>query len=137
MKNHAPFPSSISFARRRFVILDHSIKDTKFIVKIYYDKKEFGHLISEFIGGMIRAIKQNKELNGAGWNNATVFVDENEVSEYFECCAFLTVQSHLKKARKKMSSAIECVFQEFKDQCNIEHALINKFVGPKEFKISA
>ena len=35
-----------------------------------------------------------------------------------------------------MSSTIECVFRELKDQCLIENALINKFVGPKEFKIS-
>ena len=35
-----------------------------------------------------------------------------------------------------MSSAIECVFREFKDECRIENALVNKFVGPKEFKIS-
>ena len=35
-----------------------------------------------------------------------------------------------------MSSSIECVYEEFKEKCNIEHALINKFAGPKEFKIS-
>ena len=35
-----------------------------------------------------------------------------------------------------MSSAIECVFREFKDECQIENALVNKFVGSKEFKIS-
>ena len=35
-----------------------------------------------------------------------------------------------------MSSAIECVFREFKGECLIENALISKFVGPKEFKIS-
>lgn len=35
-----------------------------------------------------------------------------------------------------MSSAIECVYREFKENCQIEHVLINKFVGPKEFKIS-
>ena len=35
-----------------------------------------------------------------------------------------------------MSSAIECVFREFKEQCRIKNALFNKFIGPKEFKIS-
>ena len=35
-----------------------------------------------------------------------------------------------------MSSAIECVFREFKEQCRIKNALVNKFIGPKEFKIS-
>ena len=35
-----------------------------------------------------------------------------------------------------MSSAIECVCREFKEICNIEHAIIYKFTTPKEFKIS-
>ena len=34
-----------------------------------------------------------------------------------------------------MSSAIECVFREFKEQCQIKNALLNKFIEPKEFKI--
>ena len=36
-----------------------------------------------------------------------------------------------------MSSAIECVYREFKEKCNIKNASISKFTGPKEFKISA
>ena len=67
MKNYALFASSISFSRRRFVILDHSGKDIEFIVKINYDKDEFGHLITQFIGEMIRSIKENKELNDASF----------------------------------------------------------------------
>ena len=35
-----------------------------------------------------------------------------------------------------MLSAIECVFRKFKDECLIKNVLLNKFVGPKEFKIS-
>ena len=30
-----------------------------------------------------------------------------------------------------MSSAIECVFREFKEKCQIKNALVNKFIGPK------
>ena len=92
LKNYAPFALPISFSRRRFVILDHSMKDIEFIVKINYDKDEFGHLITQFVG--VRSIKENKELNDAGWDNSTVFVDEQEVSEYFGYCVFLTVQTY-------------------------------------------
>lgn len=49
MKNYANFASSISFSQRsRFVILDHSVNE-EFILKIYYDKERFGHLIDQFV----------------------------------------------------------------------------------------
>ena len=67
MKNYTPFPLSISFSRRRFVILDNSVKNIDFIVKINYNKDEFGHLITQFVGEMIRSIKENKELNDASF----------------------------------------------------------------------
>ena len=43
---------------------------------------------------MIKGIKENKKLNDVGWNNTTVFVDEQEVSENFEYCVFSTVQTY-------------------------------------------
>ena len=94
MKNYAPFASSILFSWRRFVILDYSINDIGFTVKINNDKEEFGHLIYQFVSEMIKAIKENKKLNDVGWNNTTVFVDEQEVSENFEYCVFSTVQTY-------------------------------------------
>ena len=94
MKNYALFASKISFHQRRFVILDYSIKTFEFTVNINYDKGEFGHLISEYVSEMIKAIQENEELNNADWNNATVLVDEYEVSEYFVYFDFLTVRSY-------------------------------------------
>ena len=70
------------------------MKDIECIVKINYDKDEFGHLITQFVGEMIRSIKENKELNDAVWDSSTIFVDEQEVSEYFGYCVFLTVQTY-------------------------------------------
>ena len=83
MKQYAPFASTISFSRRsRFVILDHCVRETEFTIKIYYDKEQFGHLITQFKG--------NEELNIAGWDNTVVFVDETErASEYFEYFCFV------------------------------------------------
>ena len=80
MKNSAPFASNILFHKRSFVILDHSVNDSEFTVKINYNKKEFGHLIVDYVNQMIREIKDNKKLNDAGWDNTTVFIDEKEVS---------------------------------------------------------
>ena len=131
MKNYAPFASKISFSRRRFLILDHIVRDIEFTVKINYDKYEFGLLIYEYVSEIIKAIKENKELNYAGWSNSTVFVDESEVSEYFGYCVFFNSSNILKKKKRKMSSAIECVFREFKEKCQIKNALVNKFIGPK------
>ena len=97
MTNCTPFASSISFSPRSFVTLDHSVKDIEFIGKINYDKDEFDHLITQFVGKMIKSIKENKELNDAGWDNSTVFVDEQEVSEYFGYCVFFFNSSNLLK----------------------------------------
>ena len=96
MRNNAPFASTISFSRRsRFVILEHEIKGNEFCIKIYCDKEQFGHLITQFVNEMIREIKGNKKLNDAGWDNSAVFVNETETtSEYFEYCVFLTVKTY-------------------------------------------
>ena len=88
LKNYAPFCSKMSFNQRRFAILDHSVHDFEFTVKINYDKEEFGHLVYQYVSEMIKASKENKELNDAGWDNSTVFVDETKVSEYFGYCVF-------------------------------------------------
>lgn len=80
---NAPFASQISFHSRRFVILDYSISDTGFTVKINYDKEEFGHLIVEYVRDMINAIRDNRVLRNYGWMNDTVFIHESETSDYF------------------------------------------------------
>ena len=86
MRNNVPFCLNISFERRsRFVILDYSVDAEEFTPQIYYDKEQFGHLIDEYEKDMIRAIKVNRKLNDADWDNSVVFVDECErIAEYFE-----------------------------------------------------
>ena len=89
MNKRAPFCSKISLHQRTFVILDHyRVCDFEFTVKINYDKKEFGHLIDQYVMEMIKAIKENKELCDAGWNNSDVHAEETEVSESFRYCVF-------------------------------------------------
>ena len=54
MKSNAPFASTISFSQRsRFVILDHEIEGNEFRIKIYYDKEQFVHLITQYVNEMI------------------------------------------------------------------------------------
>ena len=122
MRNNVPFCLNISFQRRsRFVILDYSVDAEEFTLKIYYDKEQFGHLIDEYEKDMIRAIKVNRKLNDADWDNSVVFVDECErIAEYFEFPFFLTVKTY----QRKTMSSIDCAFKEFKDQCKIHNALI-------------
>ena len=88
MRNNAPFASTIYFSwRSRFVILHHKVNE--FVVKIYCDKEQFGHLIDQYVNDMIREIKVNKKLNEAGWDNQVVFVDRIEQTpDYFESAAF-------------------------------------------------
>ena len=83
MKNNVPYVTQISFHSRRFVILDYSINDTEFTVKINCDKEEFGHLIVEYVRDMINAIRDNRVLRNYGWMNDTVFIHESETSDYF------------------------------------------------------
>ena len=122
MRNNVPFCLNISFERRsRFVILDYSVDAEEFTPQIYYDKEQFGHLIDEYEKDMIRAIKVNRKLNDADWDNSVVFVDECErIAEYFEFPFFLTVKTY----QRKTMSSIDCAFKEFKDQCKIHNALI-------------
>ena len=122
MRNNVPFCLNISFERRsRFVILDYSVDAEEFTLKIYCDKEQFGHLIDEYEKDMIRAIKVNRKLNDADWDNSVVFVDECErIAEYFEFPFFLTVKTY----QRKTMSSIDCAFKEFKDQCKIHNALI-------------
>ena len=72
--NYAPFCSEISFHRRRFVILDFSIFETQFSIKIHYFKPQFEHLIEQYTMEMIKAIRSNRILRYSGWWTDTVFV---------------------------------------------------------------
>ena len=49
---------------------------------------DFFNLIFQYVSEMAKAIKENKGLNDAGWDNPTVLTEEHEVSEYFRCCVF-------------------------------------------------
>ena len=66
----------------------------QFTIKINCDKDEFGHLIDQYVQEMICAIRTNQFLRDSGWWNDTVFVSEQEVSEYFGRVFYLTVQSY-------------------------------------------
>ena len=55
---------------------------------------DFFNLIFQYVSEMTKAIKENKGLNDAGWDNPTVLTEEHEVSEYFRCCVFLSVKTY-------------------------------------------
>ena len=51
MKEVAPFAGK--FSKRMFVLLDYSVDDESFVIKIFYSKGNFEHLIQEFVCEMI------------------------------------------------------------------------------------
>ena len=55
MKEVAPFVCK--FSKRMFVLLDYSVDDEAFVIKISYNKDKFEHLIQEFICEMIAKLK--------------------------------------------------------------------------------
>ena len=68
MKNYAPFCSEISFHQRRFVILDYSIKETEFTVKIDYYKEEFDHPIHQYVMIWLSALDKIRYwIDLVGW----------------------------------------------------------------------
>ena len=84
----------MSFHRRRFVILDYSISETQFSIKISYFKPTFGHLIEKYTKEMINAIRTNKILRDSSWWNDTGFVRDGTDQGYFGDCIILTVNSY-------------------------------------------
>lgn len=91
MKNNTPFAR-----RRRFVILDRCVNgNDEFVLKIYYDKEQYEHLIDQYVNEMICEIKSNMIPNDAGWDNQFVLVDRIENSpDYFESTVFLVLKTY-------------------------------------------
>ena len=58
----APFLTSCSFSRKsRFTIIDYGVNQDELVVKIYYDKDQFEHLIDSYVREMIDKIQKNRE----------------------------------------------------------------------------
>lgn len=60
MKNVVSFILPIE--QRRFVLVDHSVSDDEFVIKINYDKSQFEHRINESVWNIIRE-GQNSDLS--------------------------------------------------------------------------
>ena len=79
MKEVAPFVGK--FSKRMFVLLDYSVDDESFVIKISYSKGNFEHLIQEFVCEMIDELKKS-ELYKHCWANHCVLCEEVEIDEY-------------------------------------------------------
>ena len=64
MKNVVSFILPIE--QRRFVLVDHSVSDDEFVLKINYDKSQFEHRINESVWNIIRE-GQNSDLYRYNW----------------------------------------------------------------------
>ena len=64
MKEVAPFVGK--FSKRMFVLLDYSVDDESFVIKIFYSKGNFEHLIQEFVCEMIDELKKVNYISIVG-----------------------------------------------------------------------
>ena len=51
------------------MILDHSVDNEEFVLKIYYDKDQFEHLIDQYVNDLLAELKNNKKLYDADWDS--------------------------------------------------------------------
>ena len=58
MKEVAPYVGK--FSKRRFVLIDYSVNDEMFEIKVSYCKDQFEHLIQEFVQKIIEKLKKSK-----------------------------------------------------------------------------
>ena len=95
IKEVAPSIGSSSFSiRNRFVILDHSVDNEEFVLKIYYDKDQFEHLIDQYVNELLAELKNNKKLYDAGWNVHSIIIDTFEgACDYFNDAVYLIVKT--------------------------------------------
>ena len=48
------------FSQRRFVLVDHSVSDEEFVIKVNYEKDNLQHLIQEFVCDIIKEAQRSK-----------------------------------------------------------------------------
>ena len=66
----------------------------EFVLKPYYDKEQFEHLIDQYVNEMLLAIKNSKKLYDAGWDIHNVIVDRfNVACDYFGDVVYLKVKT--------------------------------------------
>lgn len=66
----------------------------EFVLKPYYDKEQFEHLIDRYVNEMLLAIKNSKKLYDAGWDIHNVIVDRfNVACDYFGDVVYLKVKT--------------------------------------------
>ena len=88
MKEVAPFVCK--FSKRMFVLLDYSVDDEAFVIKISYNKDKFERLIQEFICEMIAKLKKS-ELSKHCWATHRVLCEEVETDDFLQPAAKLLV----------------------------------------------
>lgn len=64
------------------MLVDHSVSDDEFVIKINYDKSQFEHRINEFVGRIIREA-QNSDLYRYNWKVHRLLCEEIEESESY------------------------------------------------------
>ena len=76
------------------MILDHSVDNEEFVLKIYYDQDQFEHLIDQYVNDLLAELKNNKKLYDAGWDVHNIIIDRFEgACDYFNDAVYLIVKT--------------------------------------------
>ena len=76
------------------MILDHSVDNEEFVLKIYHDKEQFEHLINEYVKETLCELKNSKKLYDAGWDIHNIITNRFEVAcDYFNNALYLIVKT--------------------------------------------
>ena len=78
----------------KFTTIRTSVDNEEFVLKIYYDKDQFEHLIDQYVNEMLAELKNNKKLYDTGWDVHNVIIDRFEVvCDYFNDAVYLIVKT--------------------------------------------
>ena len=79
----------------KFTTIRTSVDNEEVVLKIYYDKDQFEHLIDQYVNEMLAELKNNKKLYDAGWGVHNIIIDRFEVAcgSYFNDAVYLIVKT--------------------------------------------
>ena len=78
----------------KFTTIRTSVDNEEVVLKIYYDKDQFEHLIDQYVNELLAELKNNKKLYDAGWDVHSIIIDRFEgACDYFNDAVYLIVKT--------------------------------------------
>ena len=78
----------------KFTTIRTSVDNEEVVLKIYYDKDQFEHLIDQYVNELLAELKNNKKLYDAVWDVHSIIIDRFEgACDYFNDAVYLIVKT--------------------------------------------